>query len=56
MLPKKKAAGDVLGLSRVPAKPRTTSSRPRRMKGIEVGPGGHTKRAGTVGGVRVKPR
>jgi len=26
------------------------------MKGIEVSPGAHTKRAGTVGGVRVKPR
>ena len=55
---KKKAAGDVLGLSRAPVKqgPKIANTRPRRPKGIEIGFAKSTRRAGVVGGVRGRGR
>jgi hypothetical protein len=55
---KKKAAGDVLGLSRAPIKqlPKIANTRTRRPKGIEIGFARSKRRAGVVGGVRVRGR
>jgi hypothetical protein len=55
----KKHVGDVLGISRTPA--RATAARPtksgrRRPTGIDVAPPRPMKRAGVVGGVRGRGR
>jgi hypothetical protein len=59
---KKRAHGDVLGLSRAPIKAKSATAKGakktsrRRIKGIEVAPARTLKRARVVGGVRGRGR